>query len=208
MATTLSVLLKNELILDQSLTKVLVEEDADRTDVKIFKHRPQNKGTTAHVYYDTQPFTYRHDHERFGTSVDSLIYSAREHEITMPDALIQKAQREGRFLNADGELHRILQEAPQLERLRRYQPLWGFAKFTEGKPAHYASLVAGELAPRDVVDSMTYLAQFLATKYNGIVWDASKGRFGKPRKQFGNIGYDSFDPRAVGWSWSSIFPKS
>ena len=208
MATVLSLLLKNELVLDRCLRRVLVEESGERTDVKIFKHHSENKGTAVHVYYDAQPFTYRHDHERLGTSVDSLIYSAREHEIDMPDALIQKAQREGRFLNADEELYRILQEAPQLERLSRYQPLWGFARFTAGKPAHYASLVASEIIPREVADSMTHLAQFLATKYDGMVWDASKGRFGKPRKQFENIKYDSFDPRSVGWSWSSISIKS
>ncbi len=150
--------------------------------------------------------TYYGDH-----NIDNAAKEKAREGIVIPKDFVRKVEKHDGSVIADKEMYRILQNHPELEQLlQEDQPLWGILRFTQGEPTYDVHFEAKINAPEAVLRGMSNLAQFLATRYDGLVWDEQTERFGKPDAptlyQLGNAAFGAFTPLMdkVGFEWKPV----
>lgn len=140
--------------------------------------------------------------------IGNIVKETAREGIALPQDFIKKVKKDEDRMVADEEMYQILQNHQGLENLlREYQPFWGILRFSHGEPTYWVTLVAKLNAPKNVVTGMSRLAQFLATRYDGLVWDDQTGQFGKPEAetlhQLGSALFDTFTSSLdkAGFKW-------
>ena len=129
--------------------------------------------------------------------IDTVAQEKSRQGIILPQDFVRKVKKDDGELIADKEMYQILQNHPELENmLEKDQPLWGILKFTQGEPIYWVNLEGKIYTPQDILTSMSNLTQFLAARYDGIVWDEHTGQFGKPDAkilhQMGSAAFSGF----------------
>lgn len=116
----------------------------------------------------------------------------RKKKIILPKEFIDKVKQDN--IVADEQMYEILQKHPKLAKhLERLEPLWGILNLTKGKSAYGVRLTVHIAAHPETVDSMTKLAQVLAVRYDGIIWDDQTNEFNNPDpKRLNEIGMSAF----------------
>jgi|SRR3989344_758720 len=175
----------------------LVKTDS-RFKVRTYKWSPTSRsesGDNVYVGEHFEPFHHSCLTYDGGHNIDIVAQEKSRQGIILSQDFLRKVKKDDGWLVADKEMYQILQNHPELEKmLEEDQPLWGILKFTQGEPTYWVTLEGKIYSPLDVLTGMSNLAQFLATRYDGIVWSGEIGQFGKPdAKTLHQMGSDVFN---------------
>lgn len=143
--------------------------------------------------------------------IDVVAQEKSREGIILPRDFVRKVRKDEGGVVADKEMYKILRAHPELEQLlQEDQPLWGILRFTQGEPTYDINFEANIFAPEAVLRGMSNLAQFLATRYDGLVWDGQTEQFGKPDAQalhqLGNSAFGAFTSLMgkIGFEWKPV----
>ncbi|MDD5193961.1 MAG: hypothetical protein PHF67_05270 [Candidatus Nanoarchaeia archaeon] len=142
---------------------------------------PKNEKDAVYVHEYLNPVPYSCLAYPGDFNIDEFAKRKSMRGIFLPEDFVKKVREDQGVIIADKKMKALLEKHPELERiLEENQPLWGILKFTKGNPTHSVTLEAKYSVDEETLTSMIRLAEFIAAKYDGLIWNSQNRQFDCP----------------------------